>query len=61
MIPEPFARTILQTAINEGKAAALLECLFAGGTVTIDPDTRKLVLIRLHTSAVTPPKPLADA
>jgi hypothetical protein len=44
-MPESFARIILETAIKENKAAALLECLFEGGSATVDAVTRKLVLI----------------
>jgi len=42
---EEFAAAILITALREKKAAALLECLFDGGTVTVDPVEKTLVLI----------------
>lgn len=44
-MPEPLSRAILEAAIREGRAGELLWCLFNGGTCTVDPETRKLVLI----------------
>lgn len=43
-ISEAFARRIFRQAIIEGRAAELLDCLFDGGSVTVDPVTGKLVL-----------------
>ena len=45
-IPEALAKKILQTAIDEQKASNLLHCLFEGGSVTVDAETGKLVLMR---------------
>lgn len=44
-IPEDLAAGILRVAIAEGRAGELLDCLFEGGSVTVDPYTRKLVLV----------------
>lgn len=44
-ISETLAKTILQAAINEGRASALLGCLFEGGTATVDVQTGRLVLM----------------
>jgi hypothetical protein len=41
---EQFARAIFEKAIAEGRAAELLEALFDGATVTIDPITHDLVI-----------------
>lgn len=42
---ETMAHNIFQTAINERRCRELLECLFDGGTATVDAVTRKLVVI----------------
>ncbi len=44
-IPENFARRIFEVAIDERRCSELLECLFDGGSVTIDALTGKLVMI----------------
>lgn len=44
-IPEQFAAQIFQKAIADGRAAELLECLFDGGSVTIDSQTGDLVMV----------------
>lgn len=44
-ISEPMARRIFQKAINTGQSGALLDCLFEGGTATIDGSTGELVMI----------------
>lgn len=44
-ISEPIAKAILQAAINESRASALLSCLFDGGSATVDAQTGKLVLM----------------
>ncbi len=44
LMPEPLARAILRAAINEGRAAELLDCLFDGGSATVDAVTGQLVL-----------------
>lgn len=41
---EALAKRILLTAIAEGRAAELLECLFEGGSATVDATTGKLML-----------------
>lgn len=43
-IGELMARAILQQAITEGRAAEFIECLFDGGSATVDAKTGKLVL-----------------
>ena len=40
-----MAKHILRAAISEGREGELMECLFDGGTATVDAQTRKLVLI----------------
>lgn len=40
-----IATSILQTAINEGRAQELLDCLFEGGSCTVDVITGRLVLV----------------
>lgn len=42
---EPLARAILLTAVKEERAGELLSCLFEGGACTVDPETRRLILI----------------
>jgi hypothetical protein len=42
---EHEAHVILQTALEEGRAAELLECLFAGGACSYDSLHDTLVLI----------------
>ena len=42
-LPESLARAILQAALNEDRAAELLECLFEGGSATVDR-SGKLIL-----------------
>lgn len=44
-IPESLSQAILKAAIEENKASELIECLFDGGSVTIDGETGKLILI----------------
>lgn len=44
-LPEPFARRILEAAIAEERSAEMLECLFDGGSVTVDAGTGQLVLL----------------
>lgn len=39
----PMARRILHAALDEQRAAELLQCLFNNGSATVDPDG-KLVL-----------------
>lgn len=41
---EAMARRILQAALFENRAGALLDCLFEGGSCTVDPNG-DLVLI----------------
>lgn len=41
---EAAAAGILHVAIKEGRAGEMLDCLFEGGSVTVDAQTRKLVL-----------------
>lgn len=41
---EATARRILQAALFENRAAALIDCLFEGGSCTVDPNG-DLVLI----------------
>lgn len=41
---EAAAAGILRVAIKEGRAGEMLGCLFEGGSVTVDAETRKLVL-----------------
>jgi hypothetical protein len=40
-----MAQAILTTAIAEQRCAEFLDCLFNGGSATVDHQTRKLVLI----------------
>lgn len=42
---EDLARAILQRAINDGRAAELLEALFDGGMVVLDPIDDRLTII----------------
>jgi hypothetical protein len=42
--PEDWAAGILTTAIAEGRAGELLDCLFEGGSCTVDPLTGRLIL-----------------
>jgi hypothetical protein len=42
--PEDFAAGIFRTAIAEGRAGELLDCLLEGGSCTVDPLTGKLML-----------------
>lgn len=42
---EELARRILQAAIDEGRCAEFAECLFDGGSATVDATTGKLVLV----------------
>lgn len=44
-IEERFAKRLFEAAIEQGKAAAVLECLWQGGSVTIDAMTGKVTLI----------------
>ena len=44
-IPESFARRILELAIAEGRAAEMLDCLFDGGSVTVDASSGRLCLM----------------
>lgn len=46
-IPEAWARTVFQRAIDEGRCAEVLECLFDGGSVTIDAETGRIALASL--------------
>jgi len=46
-IPESFARRILELAIAEGRAAEMLECLFDGGSVTVDASSGRLCLMNV--------------
>jgi len=60
-IPESFARRILELAIAEGRAAEMLECLFDGGSVTVDANSGRLCLMntaQLTTESewITPPE-----
>lgn len=41
---ERMAVNLFQTAINKGQAGELLECLFDGGSATVDPDG-KIVMV----------------
>lgn len=43
-ITEDFARSLLQQAIREGRAAELLTTLFEGGSATLDAMSGRLVL-----------------
>jgi hypothetical protein len=43
-ISEGFARRLFMQAVEEGRAAELLACLFDGGSATVDVVTGKLVL-----------------
>jgi len=45
MMEESFARGLLMLAIRDNRCAEMLECLFDGGSVTIDMNTGKLMLI----------------
>jgi hypothetical protein len=45
MTPEPLARKIMETAIAEGRAGEMMDCLFSGGSCTLDRATGKLALI----------------
>lgn len=36
-VPEDLARAILAAAIVEGRCGELLDCLFEGGSATVDP------------------------
>ena len=45
IIREHEAHVILQTALEEGRAAELLECLHTGGTCSYDAMHDTLVLI----------------
>jgi len=60
-IPESFARQILELAIAESRAAEMLECLFDGGSVTVDANSGRLCLVnaaQLTTEPewITPPE-----
>ncbi len=44
MISEMLAKAILRAALNEGRSVELLECLFNGGSATIDATSGDLVL-----------------
>lgn len=44
-IGETLGRAICLAAIQENRCAELIDCLFDGGTCTVDPYTKKLVLI----------------
>lgn len=39
-----MAQAVFRTAITAGRCAELWDCLTAGGSATVDPITRKLVL-----------------
>lgn len=41
---ESMSRAIFQVAISEQRCAELWDCLTEGGSATVDPVTRKLVL-----------------
>jgi len=43
-ISEAFARAIFLTAIREQRCSEMLECLFDGGSATVDARTGKLCL-----------------
>lgn len=45
MLDEPLAAEILDAAIIERRAAELIDCLFEGGTATVDDLTGRLVLV----------------
>lgn len=44
-VPELVARRILGAAIAEDRCAELLNCLFDGGSATVDAATGNLVLV----------------
>jgi hypothetical protein len=44
---ESMSRHVFQAAITTGRCAELWECLTEGGTATVDPISRKLVLLPL--------------
>jgi hypothetical protein len=41
---DAMAQAIFRTALNTGKAGELLHCLFEGGSATVDPNG-KLIMI----------------
>lgn len=43
-LTEAFARRIFEQAIRENRCGETLECLWGGGSVTVDAITGKLVL-----------------
>jgi hypothetical protein len=44
-ISEGVAATILNAAVNEGKASDLFHCLIEGGSATVDVETGKLIMV----------------
>ncbi len=44
-VVESLAKYLFQTAIAEGRCADLLDCLWAGGSATVDHSTGKLVFV----------------
>lgn len=54
MLSEDFAAYILNTAVHERRASELLDTLFAGGSVTVDGATGKLVLITAQQMGLEP-------
>lgn len=43
-VTEPWARSIMEAAIREDRCAEVLNCLFDGGSVTIDAATGRIAL-----------------
>jgi hypothetical protein len=58
LIPDRLAVAILRAAIHEGRAGELLDCLFAGGSCTVDAGRLVLAtaeqLGRLNVVDITP-------
>lgn len=50
-MPEDRAAAIFLAAIDERRASELLECLWAGGSATVDWQSGKLVLVDTDTLA----------
>ena len=44
-VPESVARAIFRAAIAEARCGELLDCLFGGGSATVDAGTGKLMLL----------------
>jgi hypothetical protein len=51
-LSEAYAARILTKAVVDGRSAELLDCLFDGGSVTIDPEGRLCLATREQLEAL---------